>query len=51
MEVLGVSEAKVRGNGVKSIGDATRVYLVQRGRSKAGVAILLSEIFGAFLRE
>ena len=41
---LGVSEAKVRRNGVKRIGDATCVYLVvQDCRSKAGVAILLSE--------
>ena len=44
LEVLGVSEAKVRRNGVKRIGDATCVYLgVQDCRSKAGVAILLSE--------
>ena len=44
LEVLGVSEAKIRRNGVKRIGDATCVYLgVQNSRSKAGVAILLSE--------
>ena len=43
-EVLGVSEAKVRGNGVKRIGNATCVYLgMQDSTSKAGVAILLSE--------
>ena len=44
MEAIGVSEAKVRRNGVKKIGDATCVYLgVQDCGSKAGVAILLSE--------
>ena len=44
MEVLGVSEAKLRGNGVIKIGDATCVYLgMQDSTSKAGVAILLSE--------
>ena len=52
LEVLGVSEANVRGNGVKMIGDTTCVYSgVQRGRVKAGVAILLSERFGKFLKE
>ena len=44
LEVLGVSEAKVRRNGVKRIDDATCVYLgVQDCGSKVGVAILLSE--------
>ena len=52
LEVLGVSEAKVRGNGMRMIGDTTCVYSgVQTGRSKAGVAILLSERFGRFLKE
>ena len=52
LEVLGVSEAKVRGNGLKMIGDMTCVYLgVEGGRVKAGVAILLSKRFGRFLRE
>ena len=47
-----VSEAKVRGNGVKMIGDATCVYTgVQKGRVKVGVAILLSKRFDRFLRE
>ena len=51
LEVLGVSEAKVKGNGVKCIGDFTCVFSgVQYGRAKAGVAILLSERFGAFLK-
>ena len=42
LEVLGLSEAKVRRNGMKRIGDATCVYLgVQDCGSKAGVVILL----------
>ena len=37
---------------MKRIGDATCVYSgVQEGRSKSGVAILLSETFGVFLRD
>ena len=49
--VLGVYEAKMKGNGIKRIGDATCVYSgLQGGRSKEGVAIL-SEKFGVFLRE
>ena len=52
LEVLGVSETKVRGNGVKQIGDVVCVYSgVQKGRAKGGVAILLSMSFGAFLKE
>ena len=52
LEVLGVSEAKVRGNRLKMIGDTTCVYSgVQGGRVKVGVAILLSKRFGRFLRE
>ena len=51
LEVLGVSEAKVKGNRVKCIGDVTCVYSgVQEGRAKAGVAILLSERFGVYLK-
>ena len=50
--MLGVSEVKVRGNGVKMIGDTTCVYSgVQGGRAKVGVTILLSEKFGRYLRE
>ena len=52
LEVLGVSEAKVRGNGVRMFGDTTCVYSgVQGGRAKAGVAILLSERFGRYLKD
>ena len=47
LEVLDISKPKL-----KRIGDATCVYSgVQEGRSTAGVAILLSEKFGAFLKE
>ena len=44
LEVLGVSEAKMRRNGMKNEdGDATCVYSeVQEGRSKVGVASLLA---------
>ena len=42
LEVLGVSEAKVRGNGVRMFGDTTCVYSgVQGGRAKAGVSVLV----------
>ena len=52
LEVLGVSEAKVRGNRLNMIGDTTCVYSgIQGGRMKVGVAILLSKRFGRFLRE
>ena len=51
LKVLGVSETKVKGNGVKCIGDVTCVFLgVQDGSAKAGVAILLAETFGALLK-
>ena len=47
-----MSETKVRGNGVKQIGDVVCVYSgVQEGRAKGGVAILLSMSFGAFFTE
>ena len=43
LEVLGVSETKVRRNGMKQIGDVSCVFSgVQEGRTKGGVAILLS---------
>ena len=52
LEVLGVSEAKVRGNGLKMIGDTMCVYSgMQGGRVRAGVAILLSRRFSRLLRE
>ena len=52
LDILGISEAKVRGKGVRMIGGTTCVYSgVQRERAKADVAILLSERFGRFLRE
>ena len=52
LEVLGVSEARMKGNGVRMVGEVTCVHSgVQAGRAKAGVAILLSEKFGTYLRE
>ena len=50
LEVLRVSEARMRGNGVKTIGEVTCVYSGgQAGRAKAGVVILLSEKLGSYL--
>ena len=47
-----MSEAKVRGNGVRMIGDTTCMYSgVQGGRAKAGIAIFLSERFGRYFKE
>ena len=52
LKVLGVNEAKMRGNGIKRIGNAMCVYSgLQEGRFKADVAMLLSEKFDVFLRE
>ena len=52
LEMLGVSEAKVRGKGEKAIGDVRCVFLgIQDGRARTGVAILLSERLGRCLRE
>ena len=52
LEVLGVSETKVKENGMKQIGDVSCVFSgVQEGRAKGGVAILLSERFGGSLKE
>ena len=52
LEVLGVSETKVRGNRMKQIGDVSCVFSgVQEGRAKGGVAILLSGRFGDSLEE
>ena len=52
LEVLGLSETKVRGNNVKQIGDVVCVYSgVQEVRAIGEVVILLSMSFGAFLEE
>ena len=52
LEVLGVSETKVRGNGMKQIGDASCIFRCGgEGRVKGGVAILLSEKFGGHLKD
>ena len=52
LEMLGVSEAKVKENGEKAIGDVRCVFSgVQNGRPRAGVVILLSERLGRCLRE
>ena len=47
-----MSETKVRGNGMKQIGDVSCVFSgVQEGRAKGVVVILLSERFGGSLKE
>ena len=52
LKVLGVSETKVRGNGMKQIGDVSCVFSgVQEGKAKGDVAILLSGRFGDLLKE
>ena len=46
LEVLSVSEVKMRGNGMKRIGDATCVYSgLQEGRSKAGSNLVVREVW------
>ncbi len=48
LDVLGVSEGKIRGNGTKSVEGVTCVYSgVQEGRAKAGVAIYVTEEIGS----
>ena len=50
--MLGVSEGKMRGNGMKSVEGVTCVYSgVQEGRAKAGVAIYVTEELGVYIKE
>ena len=52
VEVLGVSESKLKGSGAKAAGEGMCVFSgVQEGRAKAGVAVLLSKRMSACLRE
>ena len=52
LEVLGVSESKLKGSGAKAAGEGMCVFSgVQEGRAKAGVAVLLSKRMSACLRE
>ena len=42
LDAVGVSERKIRGNGMKLVGSMTCVYSgVQEGRAKAGVSIYM----------
>ena len=44
LEVLGVSETKMKGNGSKAVGEGRCIFVgVEEGRAKAGVAIFLSK--------
>ena len=52
LEVLGVSESKLKGSGAKAAGEGMCVFSgVQEGQAKAGVAVLLSKRMSACLRE
>ena len=44
INVLGLSETKARGNGMKVVDGASHVYTqVTEGRAKCGVAIIMAE--------
>ena len=50
--MLGVSEGKMRGNGMKTVDGMTCVYSgVQQGRAKAGVAIYMVEELAVCIKE
>ena len=52
LDVLGVSEGKMRGNGMKTVEGVTCVYSgVQEGRAKAGVAIYMAEELAVYIKE
>ena len=52
LEVLGVSETRMKGNGAKAIGEGMCIFSgVQEGRAKAGVVVFLSEELRGFLKE
>ena len=52
LDVLGVSEGKMRGNGMKTVDGMTCVYSgVQQGRAKAGVAIYMVEELAMCIKE
>ena len=52
LDVLGVSEGKMRGNGMKTVEGVTCVYSgVQEGRAKAGVAIYMAEELAVHIKE
>ena len=45
LEMLGVSETKLKGNGAREVGKGMCVFSgVQEGRPKAGVAVFLSKM-------
>ena len=52
LEVLGVSETKLKGNGARAVGEGMYIFSgVQEGRAKAGVAVFLSKKMVMCLRE
>ena len=52
LEVLGVSEMRMKGNGSKAVGEEICVFSgVQEGRAKAGVAAFLSKKMSGCLKE
>ena len=51
-DVLGVSEGRMRGNGMKTVDGMTCVYSgVQQGRAKAGIAIYMVEELAVCIKE
>ena len=52
LDILGVSETHLRGNGQREVGSMVMVYSgVVEGRAKGGVAILISEQLSSCLKE
>ena len=52
LEILGVSETKMKGNGSKAVGKGRCIFAgIEEGRAKAGVAILMLVRVSQCLRE
>ena len=52
LDVVGVSEGKMRGNGMKTVEGVNCVYSgVQEGRAKPGVAIYMAEKLAVYIKE
>lgn len=52
LEILGASEIKIKGKGVKSVGEGKWVFVgIQEGRTKVGVTVHLSKRMSECLRE
>ena len=52
LEILGVSETKMKGNGSRAVGKGRCIFAgIEKGRAKAGVAIFMLERVSQYLRE